>query len=263
MKIAFYKYQGTGNDFIVIDNRESGFPSQDNALVKKLCDRRFGIGADGLMLLQKKQGYAFEMVYYNSDGGESSMCGNGGRCIAAFAYELGVAGSITTFLATDGPHEAVISRGTDKMSVVKLKMGNVSEVERAQDFIYMNTGSPHYIQFVENLSGKDVYAEGREIRYSSRFREQGINVNFAEMTGDTLFVRTYERGVEAETFSCGTGVTAAALAASIRGLVKDNHCRIRTLGGDLSIYFEPSGSGFRNVWLEGPATQVFKGEIHA
>jgi diaminopimelate epimerase len=258
MQIDFYKYQGTGNDFILIDNR-----TQSLALsleqVKYACDRRFGIGADGLMLLESEPGYDFKMVYYNSDGNQSSMCGNGGRCISAFAKRLGVIGDKARFLAADGPHEALI----DEYGIVSLKMQDVKQVENGSDYFYLDTGSPHYVKFVSGVEEMDVATEGRKIRNSERFAEAGTNVNFIEKKDEVLFVRTYERGVEDETFSCGTGVTAAALVAALSGVASSkNHCQVKTLGGMLDVSFEKVlESNFYNIWLKGPAQMVFKGTI--
>jgi diaminopimelate epimerase len=256
--IPFYKYQGTGNDFIIIDNRNSIFDRANNELVKKLCHRRFGIGADGLMLLQNKSGYDFEMVYYNSDGNEGSMCGNGGRCIVEFARSLGLANDKTFFYAPDGAHEAIV-----KPSFVSLKMNDVNGIEQNDEFCFLNTGSPHYVKFVNDLNNYNVFEEGRKIRYSERFKAQGTNVNFVENTGKELFVRTYERGVEDETYSCGTGVTASALVAAIKNQSTDsNYCDIKTPGGNLKIRFNMQNTNsFNDIWLEGPAEFVFKGEI--
>ncbi len=258
MKIEFQKYEGTGNDFIIIDNRELKFNRSDKSLVKKLCNRRFGIGSDGLIMLQNKQGFDFEMVYYNSDGNESSMCGNGGRCIVAFAGTLGLIKGNAFFYAIDGNHHAIV-----KSNIISLKMKDVHEVEVTAAYAYLNTGSPHYVAFVNSVEKYDVLQEGRKLRNSSRFKEEGVNVNFAEKKYNDLFVRTYERGVEGETFSCGTGVTAAALVASLRNVsTTQDDCDIQTLGGKLKVKFkkQPDNS-FTDIWLEGPATFVFKGEI--
>jgi diaminopimelate epimerase len=258
MKITFYKYQGTGNDFIIIDNRDLKFNRADRQLVAKLCDRRFGIGADGLMLLQNKAGYDFEMVYYNSDGNESSMCGNGGRCIVEFARTLGLVKEKAFFVAIDGEHEAVL--GTNYIS---LKMNDVKTVEMNDNFSFLNTGSPHYVAFVNDVEAFNVFEEGKKIRNNSRFKAEGTNVNFIEKQNSDLFVRTYERGVEGETYSCGTGVTAAAIVASLKNMsTAKDYCNIKTLGGTLKVKFEKqSDQSFKNIWLEGPATFVYKGEI--
>ncbi|MDY3547242.1 diaminopimelate epimerase [Riemerella anatipestifer] len=251
---TFYKYQGTGNDFIMVDNRQMNFDkSKEN--IAHLCHRRFGVGADGLILLENCPDTDFRMVYYNADGAESTMCGNGGRCLVAFAHFLGVFENKCTFNAIDGLHEAEVNG-----DVVKLKMIDVSNINRdASDFV-LNTGSPHYVRFVSEVEKLDVYKEGKQVRYSEKYQEEGINVNFVEKIDDeTLFVRTYERGVEDETYSCGTGVTASALS-----FIQDknkNSVNIKTLGGNLKVYAEKKDVGFCNVWLEGPAVQVFKGTI--
>ncbi|MDL1913433.1 MAG: diaminopimelate epimerase [Bergeyella sp.] len=250
----FYKYQGTGNDFVIIDNRDLSF-TKNTRVIKNLCDRRFGVGADGLILLENDPSYDFTMIYYNSDGREGTMCGNGGRCIVAFAHFLGIFSEKTTFCAIDGVHKAEI-----KNSTVKLKMIEVPEIQTLNGDYILNTGSPHYVKYVENLENFDVYTEGKKIRNSSPFKTHGINVNFVEKIGkESLFVRTYERGVEAETFSCGTGVTAAAL--TYVKMTKKSDVKIKTLGGILKVYAQTEKGSFYRVWLEGPAIQVFKGNI--
>ena len=258
MKRTFYKYEGTGNDFILFDDRENAFDGKNVKLISHLCDRRFGIGADGLMLLRNKQGYDFEMVYFNSDGNPSSMCGNGGRCISRFATQIGaVKKNEIHFLAIDGAHTSLVGPET-----VKLKMNDVNEIETGNDFFFLNTGSPHYIKFIPNVSELDVFGEGKKIRNSDRFVKEGTNVNFVMQENGGIFVRTYERGVEDETLSCGTGVTASALAAAIKGIASSpEKCSVKTRGGNLTVHFKRDGNKFSDVWLEGPATFVFKGEI--
>lgn len=257
MQIQFYKYQGTGNDFVLIDNRNN-LVDLTMEQISFLCNRRFGIGADGLMLLELEPGCDFKMVYYNSDGNQSTMCGNGGRCIAAFAKHLGLIGNTAKFLAIDGMHEAIIE--SDQVS---LKMQDVKQIEIGDDYFYLNTGSPHYVKIVNSLDSFDVVTEGKKVRYNGRFSEEGTNVNFIEKIDENLFVRTYERGVEDETYSCGTGVTAAALVASIKGLSNSkNNCLIKTKGGNLEVTFEKVlEQNFYNIWLKGPATMVFNGSI--
>lgn len=256
MKLEFYKYQGTGNDFIMIDNRRMIFDPGQTALVKKLCDRRFGIGGDGLILLETDSRLDFRMVYFNSDGNQSSMCGNGGRCIVQFAHDLGVIQDKTTFMAVDGLHDAFLKGG-----LVHLKMIDVLEVEKVENDFYLNTGSPHYVQFVNEVEDFPVYAEGYKIRNNDRFRKEGTNVNFVQkLDQGHIVVRTYERGVEDETYSCGTGVTAAAVAASLSGIQPP--VRVKTLGGDLQVDFQEQDGKFSDVYLSGPAQQVFQGHIN-
>ncbi|MGN6491661.1 MAG: diaminopimelate epimerase [Agriterribacter sp.] len=259
MTIRFSKYQGTGNDFVILDNRNGEYSGITNDQVKLLCDRKFGIGADGLMLLNKHSNYDFEMVYYNADGREGSMCGNGGRCLVKFAYHSGIVKQQYHFIATDGPHEAEINiNGT-----VKLKMKDVQQVKHEDQYSILNTGSPHYVTFVPDVNAINVVEEGKKIRYSDEFAKEGINVNFVEhVDDDTIFVRTYERGVENETLSCGTGVTAAALVAA-HNSNGFNGVSVQTPGGELSVEFTISEDGekFSRIWLNGPAELVYKGEI--
>ena len=253
--LEFFKYQGTGNDFVMIDNRDLQFP-KDKEIIEKLCDRRFGIGGDGLILLENDPTEDFKMVYYNSDGNESTMCGNGGRCIVAFAHFLDVFEDKTTFEAIDGKHEAEIQNG-----IIKLKMIDVNNIKNIDNDFELNTGSPHYVKFVEMLKDYKVFENGNKIRNSASYCEEGINVNFVEeLTENEIFVRTYERGVEDETFSCGTGVTAAALVY-LKGKNQPS-VQVKVLGGNLKVYAEQVGETFINIWLEGPAKQVFKGKIN-
>jgi len=255
----FYKYQGAGNDFIVFDNRNGAFDANNVDLVRRLCDRRFGIGGDGLMLLQQVEGYDFEMVYFNADGRQGSMCGNGGRCIVAFAQDLGIIGSETDFLAVDGVHHA---RMHDTVGWISLKMVDVSEIREEGDAYLLNTGSPHYVKQVVGLDTYPVVEAGRHIRYSNPFSKEGINVNFVEAEGDGYYVRTYERGVEDETLACGTGATAVALAmAKLNKVEGQVETPIRVAGGRLNIRFTKTADRFTGVFLEGPAEFVFKGEI--
>ena len=259
MQIPFTKYQGTGNDFVMIDNRNPVFLEKtDTALIRQLCDRRFGVGADGLILLQNREGYDFEMVYFNADGRQSSMCGNGGRCITAFAAQQGVIKDKASFLAIDGPHDALIRPD----GWVNLKMGDVAEVQASSDSYILDTGSPHYIVFVEDVGDINVFENGQAIRYSSRFREEGINVNFVEKTKEGILVATYERGVEDETLSCGTGVTAAAIAYSLE--IRNPEIKkvaVNAKGGTLEVLFSKTNDGkFEEIWLCGPATKVFEGQ---
>lgn len=258
MKILFHKYQGTGNDFVIIDNYHNEPVSLTTTQIKKICDRHFGIGADGLMFLTKTKGYDFEMLYYNSDGNQSSMCGNGGRCLIKFAHESGIHKSLYRFIAIDGEHEAEI----DTNGIVCLKMKDVNYVEYHANYAILNTGSPHFVKFASDVANIDVVESGRGIRYSNGFEKEGINVNFVEnIDEDKIFVRTYERGVEDETLSCGTGVTAAALlsAHNENGF---NTVNVKTPGGNLSVEFNKTDDEhFNDIWLCGPAVFVFKGEV--
>lgn len=258
IKIPFFKYQGTGNDFVMVDNRTGVFPdASDVALIARLCDRRFGIGADGLILLEHAPGFNFRMVYFNADGRESSMCGNGGRCIVAFANHLGIIGDHCRFIAIDGPHEARITAP----DWVELKMSDVAAVAQTSDGDYvLNTGSPHYVQFVDQLDDLPVAEQGRKIRYSETYQAAGINVNFVEAEEAGIAVATYERGVEDETLSCGTGVTAAAIAWYLKNTDKGpTEVAVSTKGGQLKVRFKPTENGFGDVWLCGPAVRVFEG----
>lgn len=256
MLLSFYKYQGTGNDFILIDNRKNIFPKSNTKLVAQLCDRRFGIGADGLILLENDSTSDFRMVYFNSDGRQGSMCGNGGRCIVAFAEYLGIIAAETTFLASDGIHTASIENG-----IVQLHMADVGDIKEKPNALFLNTGSPHHVQIVSQLKQFDVVKEGAKLRYGL-YGENGSNINFVEQLDEASFyVRTYERGVENETLSCGTGVTAVALAMHHIEKTPKNKIQIRTLGGDLTISFQNKDGKYKEVYLTGPAVQVFKGEI--
>jgi diaminopimelate epimerase len=258
MMLQFHKYQGTGNDFVMLDNRDKRYSKLTQKQVAAICDRRFGIGADGLILLELASGVDFTMVYFNSDGRESSMCGNGGRCIARFANDLKVPGRHYTFNAIDGLHEAEIFDDT-----IRLKMQDVKQVEElGTAAFYTNTGSPHFVQFVSGVMEQDLLTQAKAIRYSDTYKEAGVNVNLVEVLGDTtLEMRTYERGVEDETFSCGTGVTAAVLAAHAANRIKNQKVSVKTKGGELSLSFDLSETGYTNIWLEGPAKAVFSGSI--
>ena len=260
MKLNFYKYHGTGNDFIMVDNRMASFPKNDTNLIHKLCHRRFGIGADGLILLEQSENHQedFKMVYYNADGNQSSMCGNGGRCLVAFAKSLGVFENETVFSAIDGQHKGVVKDG-----IVSLKMSDVSSENLNEKELFIDTGSPHHILFAEEVGEIDVKKEGAIIRYSDKYESNGgTNVDFVQQTGeDSFLVRTYERGVEDETFSCGTGVTAVALAVHAVGKTQATTVYLETPGGKLTVSFEKEEKNYKNIWLTGPTKNVFKGEI--
>ena len=255
MIIEFYKYQGTGNDFIMIDDREKEFDLTDNDLIAALCERRMGIGADGLILLREHGTLDFEMIYFNADGKESSMCGNGGRCIIAFAQMLEMIEDETTFMAIDGEH-----KGRLMDDGIYLQMQDVKKIEGVGDGLVLNTGSPHYIEMVDELDYIDVDKQGRKIRNSVPFKKDGINVNFV-LDANELQVRTYERGVEAETLSCGTGVVATAIAMHYANCIEETLVNVKTKGGELTVSFEEFNGGYRNIWLSGEASMVFAGEF--
>ena len=249
----FWKYQGTGNDFVMIDNRDQSF-KKSVFNISKICDRRFGIGADGLILIENDLETDFRMVYYNSDGNESTFCGNGGRCIVSFAKALQIIDKNARFIAKDGIHEAEIL-GRE----VRLKMRDVEDILSVDNGFELFTGSPHFVELTTNVLAVDVKRKGAEIRYSDRFKKEGINVNFVELKKDRIIVRTYERGVEDETFSCGTGVTASAMVAANQGLTSP--IAIETPGGLLKVEFKrKSENAFQEIYLQGPAEMVFEGK---
>jgi len=255
MNLTFYKYQGTGNDFVMIDNRNLGFKQNNIALINHLCDRRFGIGADGLILLNPSDTYDFTMVYYNADGNESTMCGNGGRCLVAFAHDLGVIEKNTTFDAVDGVHHATIENG-----LVNLQMIDVTDISISENSAFLDTGSPHHVELVENIGSYDVFNQGKRAPY---FKE-GANVNFAEAIAPNTFrVRTYERGVEDETLACGTGVTAVAIAMYEQNITESNQIKLLVEGGELEVSFDKKENSYQNVFLKGPAKFVFQGTFKA
>jgi diaminopimelate epimerase len=259
MNMIFSKYQGTGNDFILVDNRNGAYSAISREEIKRICDRRFSIGADGFMLLNQKEGFDFEMKYFNSDGNPGSMCGNGGRCIARFAYDLGMHKDTYHFLASDGEHYAEI----DSVSkIVNLKMKDVPGYKETDGVYIVDTGSPHYIIFVSDVMDIDVVKLGTEIRYSEPYAKTGINVNFIEeKKADEIIVRTYERGVEDETYSCGTGVTACAIVCHHND-VGYNDVTVITKGGKLVVKYDRSyENAYTNIWLCGPAEKSFDGKI--
>lgn len=257
MTLTFYKYQGTGNDFVMIDNRQNLFDKNNTKLVAFLCDRRFGIGADGLILLENHPEVDFKMVYYNADGNQSTMCGNGGRCIVAFAEFLQIVKHETTFEAIDGLHYAKLTYG-----LIHLQMKDVDTIEVFENHQFLDTGSPHHVQCVEDLVNFDVKTEGSKIRNGQPYNKVGSNVNFVQkIEDDTYALRTYERGVEDETLSCGTGATAVAIAMHKTGQTNASVINLKVQGGQLKVSFTKTNNVYKNVMLIGPATQVFKGEI--
>ena len=262
MLVHFSKYHGTGNDFVLIDGRKMKFPGHNQSLIMQLCHRRFGIGADGLILLETSESYDFFMRYYNADGKEGSMCGNGGRCIAAFARQLGIGGTETVFEGIDGIHHASLLPGGE----VRLGLADVGGIQTLEDGYLLDTGSPHFVKFVEQLDQVVMEVEGKRIRHQDRFGPEGVNVNIVEAVREdgSLHVRTFERGVEAETWSCGTGVTAAAICACLHHKTDKNSYRIRTRGGHLQVDFQARANrSFEEVYLTGPALHVYDGTLQA
>lgn len=258
MLFNFQKYQGTGNDFIIIDNRDLKFPKDDIQIIERICDRRFGIGADGLMLVENADGYDFKMVYYNSDGRQSTMCGNGGRCIAAFVMKNKIANEKGQFVAIDGPHDYTINQE----GLVRLNMIDVNKIEKSDGDFILFTGSPHYVKFVDNVENTDIFNDGRSIRYNEKYKQEGINVNFVEKDKNVCKLRTYERGVEDETYSCGTGTVAAALSIAEKFNLSNGPIHLETKGGSLNVYFEKKDEVYSDIWLEGPAKFVFEGVLN-
>ena len=256
MIIEFYKYHGTGNDFVLIDNRSLFFDKNNLELISKICSRHTGVGADGLILLENDNHYDFKMIYFNSDGKKTSMCGNGGRCVISFAKKLNIINDNVTFLAIDGLHEGIINE-----DIIKIKMIKVSNIDEVHNGCLLDTGSPHFVKFCTSVNNINVFQSGRELRNNKEISEDGVNINFTEIIDNSsIKVRTYERGVENETLSCGTGVIASALSAHSKGLVDSNRIKISTLGGELFVSFDFKNV-YDNIWLEGPAIEVFKGQI--
>ena len=256
MNIKFYKYHGTGNDFIIIDDRNKFFDYTNFKLIASLCKRSTGVGADGLILLRSHDKFDFEMLYFNSNGYESTLCGNGARCIVSLANKLGIIQFNTVFKAIDGAHNAKITN-----NVVSIQMNDVFSIEKNNNMCVLNTGSPHCVKLVDDIDNFDVFNNGRQLRNSTEFVGDGINVNFAQIKSNVLHVRTYERGVEAETLSCGTGVVASAISVHRLSLIKNNVIDVETMGGNLSVSFENNNQYYQNIWLSGPAIFVYSGII--
>jgi diaminopimelate epimerase len=257
MILPFYKYQGAGNDFILLDNRTGKFNNLSPKQIKQLCNRNFGIGADGLMLLNHHEEFDFEMDYYNSDGSGGAMCGNGGRCIVAFAKQIGVVDSYTKFIASDGVHEATI----DESGIVKLKMIDIETVSQKGNSFFVDTGAPHHIEFNNHVKELNVFDRGKQIRYSNEYKDTGTNVNFVQVIDDGIKIRTYERGVENETLACGTGAVASAISYYSKYKITGKNIKVQTLGGELQVSFNERNTVFTDVYLSGPAKFVFSGQI--
>ena len=261
MTLEFFKYHGTGNDFIIIDARNKQINLSESQ-IKYLCDRRFGIGSDGLMLYMNSNKYQFKMRYFNADGKEGSMCGNGGRCLSAFSHYIGNPFNKMHFEAIDGQHFSEILEIQNEIKLVRLKMLENPIIFEFDTHFEINTGSPHFVCFEPNVDTINVFQLGTKVRHNPKYPE-GINVNFVEERGDHIFVRTFERGVEDETLSCGTGVTAAAIAKATKDkLLGELTVKVQTLGGYLEVSFNRTEQGVSNICLTGPATFVYKGQIN-
>ena len=260
MLVHFSKYHGTGNDFVMLDGRELDISLFDTKVIRQLCDRRFGIGGDGLIILEESKRYDFTMRYYNADGREGTMCGNGGRCITAFARGLGICSTHTTFEGIDGVHEAsILSNGE-----IRLRLVDVSGIDQLADAYLLDTGSPHFVHFVNDIDQIAVEMEGAEIRHQERFGPGGVNVNFVEQgpTSHEIRVRTFERGVEGETWSCGTRVAAAAISTCFHTRSDNSSYKILTRGGELNVSFKSQADQrFTEIYLSGPASHVYDGSI--
>jgi len=260
LKIDFVKYHGAGNDFVIIDCLREEYKALHLSLsqIKKICDRHFGVGADGLMLLKEDADTDFLMDYYNSDGRRSSMCGNGARCIVDYAQKCGYAEEKVVFIAPDGLHEA-----SKEGDLINLKMGDVKSVELTEkNHYFLDTGSPHYVVFEEDIEHLDLIKEAHQIRYNNRFAKDGTNVNMVELDGSKLKLRTYERGVENETLACGTGVVASVLALAEKSKIQTKGTQeVSARGGELSVSYERGSEGYHNIWLKGPTKEVFTGSL--
>ncbi|TVQ86794.1 MAG: diaminopimelate epimerase [Bacteroidetes bacterium] len=265
MSLQFYKYHGAGNDFIIIDEMRKKNPESETLgteMIAALCHRKFGIGADGLMLLRPHPENDFRMIYYNSNGLEGSMCGNGGRCLVAFAKYQGYISQETDFMASDGIHKGIIWKDNGINSDVSISMQNIEYIKEMDEGLFLDTGSPHLVRFVENLEHIDVFLEGKKIRNSAVFAPGGTNVNFVEVKQNKIHIRTFERGVENETLACGTGITAAAISTHYKKLINNRErYYVNAKGGELAVSFTTADNMYRNVMLQGPVVRVFKGEI--
>ena len=255
MNLTFYKYQGTGNDFVMLDNRTNIFPKENTDIISRICDRHFGIGADGIILIENDTKFDFKMIYFNADGSQT-FCGNGARCAVAFAKRLCLINEKTTFLAFDGTHFAEI-----KNDIISLQMINVDEILVHENSVFMDTGTQHHVEMVDNLKKYPVFKNGKKIRDS--YKDPGSNVNFVQQLDDHTFsVRTYEKGVENETLACGTGVTAVAIAMHKTNRTKSKIVSLPVEGGLLEVSFDEENGVYKNVFLKGPAEFVFKGDFY-
>ena len=259
MKILFNKYEGAGNDFIIVRNVPRQIDPSDRKLSQSLCDRRFGIGSDGLILIEDCDGYDFRMIFINPDGSRGSMCGNGARCASHYVMSHITGFRDLEFMADDGPHKAR-NLGDDQ---IEISITDVHGMKKTGDGIAINTGVPHLVVFTDDTDNIDVVSEGRRLRYSQLYAPDGVNVNFVQTDRDSIKVRTYERGVEGETLACGTGVTASVIAAAMTGKIVTNNPVVKARGGTLSVSYTLTSDGASDILLRGPATFVFSGEIES
>ena len=258
MEIDFYKFHGTGNDFIIIDDRKLKFPSKNNKIINHLCDRFFGIGADGLILVQDSFKRDFKMIYYNSDGNKGSFCGNGARCAVSFANSLYSFTKEISFEFSKEVYSAIIEENE-----ISVRMSDVNQINCFKDYVFLNTGSPHHVVLLEDIDSLDVKLKGSQIRYSDIYKEKGTNVNFVQKISDNEFsMRTYERGVEDETYSCGTGATAVAIAMHKLKETSREKINLNVKGGQLKVSFQYKNGLYHGVNLKGPVSKVYKGKIN-
>jgi len=265
MKIQFYKYQGTGNDFVMIDNRDRCIDNYDSEFISNLCDRKYGIGSDGLILIENNNDLDFTMKYFNSDGSELGMCGNGARCVTQFAKKLDIINNSAIFQASDGAHHAeIINNNYVRVKMNDIDMSNYDLIDKNFDNIYLHNGSPHLIINSNDIDKIDVFNEGRKIRYGDKYKDEGVNINFVDFTFNSSLckVRTYERGVEGETLSCGTGAVAVAVVLNYSKITNKEEIIISMKGGNLKVSFNRLGDNFSNIWLYGDVAEIYKGEIN-
>ena len=265
MKIQFYKYQGTGNDFVMVDNRSGNFNYNNAEFISSICDRRYGIGCDGLILIEDNNDLDFTMKYFNSDGSELGMCGNGARCVTQFAKKLGIINDSAIFQASDGAHHAeIIDNNYVRVKMNDIDMSNYDLIDKNFDNIYLDNGAPHLVINSNDIDKIDVFNEGRKIRYGDKYKHEGVNINFVEFTSNSSLckVRTYERGVEDETLSCGTGAIAVAVVLNYSNIINKEEIKISMKGGNLKVSFSRVGDNFSNIWLSGAVSEIYKGEIN-
>ena len=259
MKIDFFKYEGTGNDFVIIDNRELTFQKNDKTLIQNICDRKKGVGADGLILLENHDELDFSMIYFNADGSESGFCGNGSRCITHLSNNLNIINDNAKFNAIDGIHESKITNGRISVKMNDILKSEIFKYNDKYSTTFVDTGSPHLIRIYENIDSIDIVKEARELKLIYSEYTDGLNINFCQISDSKIKLRTYERGVEDETLSCGTGAVASAVFLKDSGLVSNDKIEILMKGGLLSVELNKEKNLFSDIWLSGEVNMVFKG----